>query len=92
MSNYIVASNISGDELENGLIRSNARNDYYYELNTEEEKKSFIKDFAENMSNFSDEYENHYLNSADINLIFEYLETREVDSSTRYYMLQNLIN
>lgn len=92
MSKYVIASAISGHSLDNGLIRLNARNDYYYNLATEEEKKSFIKDFAENLSNCSDEYDNEYLDNSSIDSIFKYLELSDVDSSTRYYALQNLIN
>lgn len=88
---YIVASDISGNDLESGYVQSNASNEAYYNLQSESEKKDFIKNYAENLSDFS-EHSNQYLSDEEVTRIYDYLEKEFDNSSDHFFALQNLIS
>lgn len=88
---YIIASEISGNSLENGYVQSNFSNEIYYALQSESSKKDFIKNYGENLADFS-EHDNQYLSEKEIALIYDYLEKQFDNSSDHFAALQNLIN
>jgi len=83
---YKIATTISGEELDNGLVRSGAKNDFYYdECRSEEEKLDQIKAIAENVVECS-------VTQEEAEIIMNYLDADFEDSSAHYYALEALFD
>lgn len=82
-----VASDISGFTFENGLLRENARDDYYYSCESKADKINQIFAIAENVTNVS-------INTDQALKIFNCLEALENcgtgNGGDSYQILQNL--
>ena len=75
---YKIATAISGEELDNGLIRSGARDDFYYDdCKTQEEKLNKIRGYADEVVGCS-------INEDEALAIMNYLDS-EFDSSSEHY-------
>jgi hypothetical protein len=80
---YKIASFICGQDLENFFNYSSARDEYYYELETKDEKIGHIREVAENL--FSQEIGNKTATR-----IYNFLEADYDDQNERYYQLKSL--
>jgi hypothetical protein len=83
---YKIATSISGEELEDGLVKSGAKNDYYYdECKIQKEKLNQIKAMAENVIEVS-------IHKEEAIKIMNYLESDFEDQSEHYFALENLLD
>lgn len=79
-------SSISGLTLEDGSLRNNARDDFYYDCETNTQKKEQIEAYAENCLNI-------YLNESEIAKVIDcldFLENESNESSEAFTKLNNL--
>jgi hypothetical protein len=80
---YKIASQICGQDLKNFFNFSYARDEYYYQLETKDEKITHIREVAENL--FNQEIGNNTASR-----IYNFLEADYDDQNERYYQLEAL--